>query len=74
VRAKVDEIEALKVALERASAELAQLHEKIGEAAKRPPTVDCGEMLRELVAGGALLKVERIDANDVFLMSPRTSR
>jgi hypothetical protein len=31
-------------------------------------------MLRDLAANGALLHVSRIDANDVFMMSPRTAR
>lgn len=55
------------------TADLRGLRLELEAARKRPKTVDCDEMLRDLVSGGALLHVRRIDPNDVFMTSPRTS-
>ena len=68
------ELAAIQSSLSQATAELLNLRGELEAAKKRPKSIECDEMLQDMVTGGALLHVRRIDANDVFMMSPRTAR
>jgi hypothetical protein len=63
-----------KHALRDAGAELAGLRDKLELAQRRTPSIECQEMLADLMSGGTLLHITRINPNDVFLQSPRASR
>lgn len=57
-----------------AEKKLAEKERELEAAKKRPPSKDAAEVLHDLMAGGAVLRVTRLDENDFFMLSPRTQR
>jgi hypothetical protein len=64
---------ALLVLLRRAKKTAQKALDEALEAArkKRPLSVEAGELLQDLVSQGAVLRIERIDPEHLFMLRPR---